>query len=212
MLGIPGAGKTFFSRQFAQEYGAIHLNFNKIKDVVFGNVEIDSHDEKKIHDLMLMMCEDYLKCSMSVIFDAPLLTMASRRALREQTRSKDLEHLIIWVQTDADTAFERSANRDRRQIDDRYSTSISDENFDAKVAKFQRPQHEEYVVISGKHVYNTQSRAVKPKLAELGITETVAPKPELTKVLPTPTINTSRRRIQPQRRAKIISRRQRKVI
>jgi hypothetical protein len=71
---------------------------------------------------------------------------------------------------DPDTAFDRSIKRDRRRSDDKYAAEWDRTTFEALTERMQNPTHnEDYVVVSGKHLFPTQQSAVLGKLRGLGL-------------------------------------------
>lgn len=84
----------------------------------------------------------------------------------------------------------RIAARDRRRSDDKFARPYTKEQFKLVVGSMQRPQNEDYVVISGKHPFKMQSNAIVKKLYDLGVisTDTAAnnvAKPGLVNLVPT---------------------------
>src|SRR5262249_24568732 len=114
-----------------------------------------------------------------------------RRALRDNTRKSHAEPLLIWLQIDTDSALQRINSRDRRKVEDKYAKPYNDSNFEHHISRMQNPSNEEYIVISGKHTFNTQRSAVIKKMYEKGIistdTATVGVgKPGLVNLIPNP--------------------------
>jgi hypothetical protein len=71
---------------------------------------------------------------------------------------------------DQDTAFSRNVKRDRRRADDKYAAQWDRTSFESILGSMQNPaQAEDYVVVSGKHLYNMQRSAVVNKLRDLGV-------------------------------------------
>lgn len=162
MLGVPGAGKSFFARQFAEKKDFVHVSFDFIRYTIFDDAELTDEQEQRILQLMDVMAAEHLRHGQSIVYDGPLLRRGQRKQLRESLKGNSF--LIIWVQTDLDSAHYRSTNRDRRTTDDRFNPTISDAYFDHKISSFQKPLYEDYVVVSGKHVFTNQYRAVMQRL------------------------------------------------
>jgi hypothetical protein len=104
---------------------------------------------------------------------------------------------------DPDTAFDRCVNRDRRRSDDKYAAEWDRTTFETLVERMQNPtRNEEYVVISGKHLFPTQQSAVLGKLRSLGVissddSNSRVIKPGLVNLVPNTSgrVNLSRRNI-----------------
>ncbi|MEK7152369.1 MAG: hypothetical protein AAB834_00335 [Patescibacteria group bacterium] len=111
--------------------------------------------------------------------------------------------MLIWQQIDLESAFLRASKRDRRKADDKYSPAIDRETFERIASGMQNPQNEDYIVLSGKHIFGTQLGALVKRLRELGLvsaSETNAKlvKPGLVNLIPNPMsgrVDMSRRNI-----------------
>ena len=182
-LGIPGAGKTFFARQFAAKNNLPSISADRLRFELFEQPEFSREEDATILNVMDYMLEGYLQAGLSVVVDGLNGQRVRRYNLRELARKHNSYPLIVWVQTDRDTAFDRASNRDRRSTDDKYTQSIDEETFMRQEAVVKKPQSEDYVVISGKHVFANQQNAVTNKVASIIRTIATAqlkPKKEVT--------------------------------
>lgn len=183
LYGFPGAGKTSFARQFCEEFGFVHLQADKIvKEVSDGQ-----GDGQKI---MNYLTTELLKTGISVVYDASRTARTSeRRKLLALAKDNKASMLTIWFQIDADTAFNRVSNRDRRKTEDKYAVSYTAEEFQKALAYQQNPTTEDYAVISGKHTFRSQRSAILKKMYSLGyikpdeLSQKVA-KPHLVNLIP----------------------------
>lgn len=167
MLGYPGAGKTFFARQFSDKANMALVSADRIRFELFEEPTYSREENDVVLRLCDFMLEEYLKNGMSVIYDAMLNSKAERRRKRNFISKYTKNALTVWVQTDKETARFRATNRDRRQTDDKYSDSITSEQFDRLRRELTRPDDENYVVISGKHVFTNQAHVVLLKMQNL---------------------------------------------
>ena len=83
----------------------------------------------------------------------------------------------------------RLKKRDKRKVNDKYARNYTQSELDSIINTSQNPNTEDYVVISGKHTFNTQRAAVFKKLEELKIlsqSQTLHKKikPELVNLIP----------------------------
>lgn len=169
MYGYPGAGKTHFARQLSDVIHAAHIDGDRIRGELFTEPRYDKEEDEVVNHLMLYMAEEFLSAGVSVIFDTNVLRLAQRRELRNIARKAKVQQLLIWLQIDAESAFARLERRDKRRADDKYAVAYSRGSFDSYIGTMQNPRDEEYIVISGKHTFNTQRSAVIKKLYELGL-------------------------------------------
>lgn len=170
LYGFPGAGKTHFARQLCDELQAAHVQGDRIRSELFETPAFDKQENQVVKKLMQYMSEEFLSAGVSVVFDVNAMRSAQRRMLRDMARKAKAESILIWFQLDPETAYMRTTKRDRRKSDDKYAANITREMFDAQVNGMQNPTTaEDYLVVSGKHTYQTQRSAAIRKLYERGL-------------------------------------------
>lgn len=168
--GYPGAGKTYFARQFCENIQAAHLQSDRIRGELFEQPRFDKQENDIVTHLMDYMTEEFLSAGLSVAYDVNAMRAGQRRALYEMAYRNHATPLLVWFQMDPDTAFSRSIKRDRRRADDKYAAKWDRTTFEKIVSHMQNPKPgEEYAVVSGKHLFNMQQSAVVNKLRQLGV-------------------------------------------
>lgn len=168
--GFPGAGKTYFARQFCDNVQAAHLQADRIRAELFSNPRYDKQENEIVTQMMNYMAEEFLSAGLSVAYDVNSMRAAQRRALRDLARKSHATPLLVWFQMDPETAFSRTAKRDRRRADDKFAAHWDRTTFEAILNNMQNPSNaEDYVVVSGKHLFNMQQSAVIGKLRKLGV-------------------------------------------
>lgn len=167
LYGFPGSGKTYFARQMCETVQAVHLQSDRIRYELFEAPRYDRQEDEVIMHLMTYMAEEFLNVGVSVVFDMNVMRLSQRRILREMARKAHATHLLIWFQMDAENAFLRLSRRDRRKSDDRYSRPLDRTTFDEQISAMQNPENEDYIVLSGKHAFNSQRSAIIRKLHDL---------------------------------------------
>jgi predicted kinase len=181
LYGFPGAGKSFFARQLCDDLHAAHVQGERIRYELFDQPRYDKQENEIITHLMDYMAEEFLRAGVSVVYDTNAMRLSQRRELRETARKSKAQALLIWLQIDAESAFARVSRRDHRKIDDKYSAPLDRDGFDSLAAGMQNPvPTEDYIVISGKHTYQTQRSSAVKKLYDLGL---VAPTDAASKVV-----------------------------
>lgn len=192
LYGFPGAGKTFFARQLSESLGAAHVHGDRIRSELFEEPRYDSRENEVVSHLMEYMAEEFLNAGISVIYDVNSMRLSQRRALRDLARKHKAELLLVWVQIDVEGAFTRVARRDRRKADDKYSAPMDRTSFEQVAGRMQNPgQTEDYVVISGKHTFNTQQHMVLKKMYDSGLINVLSADgkiamPEMVNKIPNP--------------------------
>jgi len=170
LYGFPGAGKTYFARQLCEQIQAAHVQGDRIRSELFDEPRYDKEENNVVGQLMDYMTEEFLSAGLSVVYDVNAMRNTQRHALREMARRHKAQPLLIWLQIDPESAFLRIAKRDRRRIDDKYAASIDQPTFENLASGMQNPRNvEDYVVISGKHVFPTQFGALMKRMHELGL-------------------------------------------
>ena len=167
LYGFPGAGKTAFARQLAEEVNLAHLQQDKLSHELYN--QNTSKTDGASRNAMNYMCREFLRAGVSVIYDTNVHRMGERRTLRDEVRKIKATPVLIWLQVDPESAYLRGQIRDRRKADDHYAKDYSPEDYEAILNRMQNPDNEDYVVISGKHTYHTQRATVFKKFYELGI-------------------------------------------
>jgi predicted kinase len=169
LFGLPGSGKSFLSRQLAEEYGLAHINSNLILSTLFEQPKYDKNENQIVTGIMDMMADQFLKTGVGVIYDISASRALNRRHLRQLAKYNKAKSIMVWLQTDPATALARSQTRDKRKIDDKHNQPLSQAAFDAQAKIMQQPLDEDPVVVSGKHLYSSQKSAVQKRLIEMGI-------------------------------------------
>lgn len=190
--GFPGAGKTYFARQFTEAVHAAHLEQDRIRHELFQNPKYTKQENTAMTRIMNFMANEFLMAGISVVMDFNAMRVSQRRQLREMARQKKATTLVVWFQTDPDTAYMRNLKRDRRKLDDRFSVGYEEDQFRALASYMQHPEPtEDYVVVSGKHSFNSQMSNVMKKLSDMRIIKSTAAskrmiRPELVNHIPPP--------------------------
>ncbi|HSW98705.1 MAG TPA: ATP-binding protein [Candidatus Saccharimonadales bacterium] len=204
LYGYPGSGKTFFARQLSENFQAAHLHSERIRGELFENPHYDKEENDVITQLMDYMAGEFLSAGLSVVYDGNSLRTQSRRALRDMARKYRAQPVLVWFQVDAETSFGRLQRRDRRRADDKYAGPNDRATFERVAGAMQNPQNEDYIVVSGKHTFETQLSAFIKRMRELGLVpdkvevSAKVVKPGLVNLVPNPTagrVDMSRRNI-----------------
>lgn len=167
MVGIPGSGKTFFAEKFSETFLTPYVNYEK-------NLSFTKYDNDAAHDVTSYQLNELLKTQKSIIIEGIAETRTERNELTKKARRAGYETLYVWVQTDPVTAKNRLTKGKTG-----YMTS---EEYDRISKRFTAPNTiERPVVISGKHTYATQAKAILKKLsaprAEISVHATPVTRP-----------------------------------
>lgn len=162
VVGIPGAGKTFFARQFADTFNAPYLRSDDLLELTD-----DGSTAQKVWDFTL---EKLTQTKQTLLVEGFGATAAERRDLSAFARKQGYQALYIWVQTEPSTALQRATKGNGRE---RPEYPITEREFKERAGSFEPLSAvEHYMVISGKHTYASQAKNVLKKLAEPRIEHT----------------------------------------
>ncbi|MBL8121360.1 ATP-binding protein [Candidatus Saccharibacteria bacterium] len=192
LYGMPGSGKTFFARQLCDNISAAHVQGDRIRHELFEKPTYSKEENHIVASLMAYMTGEFLQAGISVVFDTNAMRLTQRRALRNLAIKSGSHPILLWLQIDPDSAFRRASRRDRRTQDDHYAQDMEPAVFRELLGGMQNPDlTENYLVLSGKHVFNTQKNAVirylaEKRLIDLESTAHQLSKPGLINIVPNP--------------------------
>jgi predicted kinase len=160
MVGIPGAGKTFFAEQFSKTFGApivsTHVIEDKLKHLIDPNYDDDTTAESISH----LMLHEIFKTGGPIVYEGDTHTRVSRETISKLVRDAGYEPLLVWVQTDTATARKRATKKVRGK------TVMDTDDFMRSVKKFTPlNEAERGIVISGKHTYVSQLKILLKRIS-----------------------------------------------
>ena len=169
VYGYPGAGKSYFSRELSEQMKAAHISSDKISNKLFNRPAKSTQEVNLVSKIMILMTQEFLSSGLSVIYDVNANSLKKRRIIMQLAKECKATPLLIWLQIDMESAYYRASNRDHRKIDDKYSESISQKEFDLIAKSMENPtRNEGYIVISGKHTFKAQQSDIIKKMHDLG--------------------------------------------
>lgn len=148
VVGIPGAGKSFFAAHFSDLFSAPYVDYDLFHDVA----------GSKSEELADYMLKQMIKTKQTLVIDGRGTTILDRGELVKKAAKSGYNILFVWVQTEPITAEHRSTGLK--------TSKLSADQFATRFNQFENlKEGEPYLVISGKHTGASQSRAVLKKLA-----------------------------------------------
>lgn len=169
LYGYPGSGRSHFASHFSNAISVAHLSEDRLRQELFERPTFSKQEDEIIDRLMQYLAEEYLKAGVSIIYDADTARIGQRRQLQAIARQHHAQALVLWFQIDTEAAFLRLSKRDRRKTEEKGTRSYDRSQFDDYLKNMQNPKDEKYLVLSGKHTFNTQKSAVIKKLYEMGL-------------------------------------------
>lgn len=149
MVGIPGSGKSFFAEQFAETFHAPYIDSLAIEE--------RSRDGAAAGEIIAIVLGEVAKTGQTFIYEGNSDSRARRTEFARWARANNYQPLFVWVQTDNTTALKRTLK----------SGSLDENQFNAVLKDFSPPHPDEKaVVVSGRHTYASQARAVLTRLSK----------------------------------------------
>lgn len=149
IIGLPGSGKSFFAQKFAETFNAPYVDSRSIA--------LHCSTPKDADHIALTFLAELAKTKQTFLFEGMIDSKAKRAEFARWARKHGYRPLLLWVQTDTQTALKRSLHKYK----------MSREEYDALAAQFSAPSPDEQpIVLSGKHTYATQARAVLSRLTQ----------------------------------------------
>ena len=157
LVGIPGAGKSFFAEHFAETFKSPLVSTEIIRNKLFSVPSYNADEDIIIDTVSDYLLDEVLKTNRTIVYRGKSASRANRAELVKKCRSAGYEPLIVWVQTDIATAKKRYVKA--------IKVETAAEKFETELKKFAPPHAiEGAVVISGKHTYDSQLKIVLKKL------------------------------------------------
>ena len=165
VIGVPGAGKSYFASRFSETFHTPYLEADKLRSALASQPSYDSAEQEAVDQLMMLQMNELFKTKQTFLIEGGTEAKVDRANFAKLAHTHGYEPLFVWVQTDPDTAYLRAtrpsrANRDKLLL-------VPDARYQQLLKRFTLPSEaEKAVVISGKHTYATQAKAVLKRLAE----------------------------------------------
>lgn len=161
MIGLPGAGKSFFARQFAETFKAPIVSYDYLRYQMFPEPAFSNDEDTLIAQIAGNELAQLLKTQRSIILDGGNNDYNDRQALMKLAKKHGYGSLVVWVQTDEPACRKRATKRSAKRDGDALNASMSDHDFEIAKSSFMPPgRGEDFIVISGKHTYATQAKVV----------------------------------------------------
>lgn len=155
MVGVPGAGKTFFAEHFSETFKAPFVNWGTIRSELFNEPTYSSDEDAIIERVAAYMLSESLKTGATVLYEGDVATQTARRKLQQRAKKAGYDVLFVWTQIDQPTAKQRAGKQ-----------GIDKVLFDKLEKRFSPLKDTEpSVVISGKHTYASQLKIVLRRLS-----------------------------------------------
>jgi predicted kinase len=174
MVGLPGSGKSFFARQFAETFRAPLISYDMLKYYLQSDSDYHKEKEKLLTLFVTSQLSQITKTQKTIVIDGGMNARSNRAEVEKIAKLHDYDTLVIWAQTDLPTAKKRCVSRGqnktaslRSQSNEEFSRQLDPAIFEKYCKLLDTPSsRESQIVISGKHTYSTQAHIVLRWLVE----------------------------------------------
>lgn len=106
VFGLPGTGKTYFSKHFADELGAVHLNTDIVREKLGFRGQYDEKTKQQVYNELFKQAQLELKNDTDIIIDGTF--HLHRRRKQVERLAAETNNRIYYIEIKAD---ERTINK-----------------------------------------------------------------------------------------------------
>jgi predicted kinase len=143
-IGAPGAGKTTTAQIIAEYTGAVHLWADSERHKLFTEPTHLRQESDFLYEKLNNKTDQLLAQGKSVVFDTNFNFYADRQKLAAIAARNKAETRIIWMTTHQAISKARAVGTHKNR--NGYTMTMTDEQFDAIVAKLEPPNDSENTI------------------------------------------------------------------
>ena len=184
LVGRPGSGKTYLARHLAKQLSVPVVSMERIRQTIVKKPSLSQSEESTVWRIGVMLVEGYLSVGVGVIADMTANTVDQRNELLRLAHFFRATPIIIWQQTERETAWRRCVDRQpNRRSDDAFSLKLTRTAFNALSRQVEPPRHERAIRVNGNQPAASQLATITRHLIELQLLPTDS---ELAQSVPKP--------------------------
>lgn len=143
VFGAPMSGKTTFAEKFSERFNAPFLNISEL------------HEEYRVsRKVSLILIQQITKCKQTLIIEGAIDSEKQRNEIRELLVRAGYIPVLVWVQTDLNAIKQRMRHKYAKASEAKAALEESYKRIEAPA------DYEDPIVISGKHMFQTQCRNI----------------------------------------------------
>ncbi len=163
LSGLPGTGKTYFSRKLAEKLPLVVLESDALRKTLFPQPKYDWRESARLFRACYFLIEQLLFEGISLVLDATNLTERYRRELYQIARKTGIRFILVKVEASPATVQKRMAERKR----DFSNRSDADwEVYQAMARTEEEIRLEHYVVDTARPIQPVINRIVREVKSE----------------------------------------------
>lgn len=144
--GLPGVGKSYFSRELAARVPAVIMESDTLRKILFARPTYTWQENRRLFEACHQLAEDLLRECLNVIFDATNLQEAHRQELRDLSERAGARTITVWVEARPELVRERMAARIRRH--DPNDNSEADWGIYQRLSGTEQPPRRNYIRVN----------------------------------------------------------------
>jgi hypothetical protein len=111
VAGLPGTGKSYFSRRLAQALPMVIVNSDTMRKALFPTPSYTLEESKRVFEACHQLIEELLGKGIRVIFDATNLREAHRERLYQIATRAGARLVIVWLEAPPEVVQQRMDSR-----------------------------------------------------------------------------------------------------
>ena len=164
-VGLPGAGKTTFARNFSHWLNVEHLRADKIGLELFRFPTFSPQERQMVYAEMGRRAGAQLQAGRHVVYDAAVNTKQQRQQLKALAKQYNCNAVGIWVDVPIELAKNRAGKLRDRGLVGPVARLLPSHIFDQYAAAFEAPANQENVIaIAGNACFALQYRRLVRQL------------------------------------------------
>jgi len=113
VAGLPGAGKSYFSRRLAERLPSVILESDALRKALVPRPTYSARENQRLFGASHGLIEELLRGGTSVILDATNLQERHRERLYRIAERLRVRLILVWVEAPADVIRDRLRDRSR---------------------------------------------------------------------------------------------------
>jgi predicted kinase len=155
-LGVPGSGKTHFSRRLCREANLFHLNSDRMRSELSLSPTKIAEETAAVFRIMDFVADEVLLRGGGVVYDALFSRREYRKRVEAIAARRGARYMLLWFQTPYELAAERAESRVGTESEERAYYPLANRIDVSKAAATIEEPHDEPFVVDGRASYDEQ--------------------------------------------------------
>lgn len=175
VVGKPGSGKSWFSKNLSKQVGAVRIDAERIRYELFDEQQYSDDENIVVENLVDYFTHTLLEVRDNIIIDGSAQSLKRRKYFSKLAEDSGYATILIWVQSNDELAKVRSLGPKDTAIDS-YKRQLTDDLYSSIDQEMQAPtEKEDPVVVSGSHSSRAQLKSIVTRLNDKRLLAISAP-------------------------------------